>query len=126
MDSLIKEANQYIRDDNFEKLFDLWQEYRASVIRHNRLNNPEIFSTDSAKIKETERVLLEPYLFIKLFSNACLHNRLEIAKWLFELYKEYDDIMKIGVKSIFNYCRTITRGKEKYKDLHRWLIEVTV
>ena len=106
LDKLLRIANKHIRENNLEQLIIDYENYL------------ENYTTTTKYL---------PYLFSKLFPNACIHNRLEIAKWLYKLYQDFDNVSKIGVRHTFNYCRhTIAKkttgehANPNYLELHTW------
>jgi hypothetical protein len=86
-----------------------------------QLKNIIRFAIDCIKINDLETLnfyLLDkqyvrfknsPYVFIQLFNNACLYQKLDIIKWLYTIYQDYEIVEKIAIKPTFNYCYCIQK-----------------
>ena len=117
---LLREGNNYISNNDLEGLKNLYQSYASKKKEPNEKRSlEEMFE------EETGSRIDQPFLFSKLFINACHHNRCEIAQWLYKLYQGFDEGTRLALRTTFNYTRHMTR-RNKFYQLHNWLNKVTL
>tara|TARA_Y100000389_G_C17069506_1_gene321289 strand:- start:168 stop:512 length:345 start_codon:yes stop_codon:yes gene_type:complete len=53
------------------------------------------------------------YIYQKIFLHACIIGQINIIQWLFEVYKEFDNISKITLRQMFFYGKYLLK-KHKF------------
>ena len=84
------ECKYFITHDNLESLKELYEHYY----------------TDS----ESKDVAWD-VVFKDIYIHACLKKRKDIVEWLDEIYKEFDPIIKIGLRQMFPYAKYLYNKK---------------
>lgn len=82
------ECKEYIDRQNLEGLKELWAIYKEA---------------DNAGRVSWDVVFKDVYI------HACLKKRREFVTWLEEIYKEFDPISQIALKTVFPYGRHLLR-----------------
>ena len=87
-DQLLVVIKDNIDKGNWEGLHDLYNEYDET---------------------DFGRELAWDYMFQKMYIHASLRKKVDILKWLDDLYSEFDPIQQIAMRQMFSYSRYLLR-----------------
>jgi len=69
---------------------------------------------------ETNVEVRDSYVYQRVLSTSCANNKLDVAKWLLELYSSFDFMTKSLLRHTLIHCKYLIKDKESRLIYAKW------